>query len=228
MKKEEILSKMKKRFKFPLYFVSFVLFACLFFWGVLTQTQLVENQVNRALRVFVQSKYSLKVNVGDVRGVFWRELVITGVTVDFIDETTSYRIAEIPFLKVNYRLVNLWRKKWILDSLTIEYPRFVLRKTEEGKSPVTLPQPERRIISKTGLFDFKIGKLRIEDGSLEYLSPGGQSAVDKLSLELSISKDAEGIKLNILSGGLEYPQKDFTLQNIEAFVWLMKDTLAIE
>lgn len=219
---------MKKRFKFPLYFVSFVLFACLFFWGLLTQTELVENQVNRALRVFVQSKYSLKVNVGDIRGVFWRELVITGVTVDFIDETTSYRIADIPFLKVNYRLANLWRKKWILDSLTIEHPRFVLRKTEEGKSPVTLPQPERRIISKTGLFDFKIGKLRIEDGSLEYLSPGGQSAVDKLSLELSISKDAEGIKLNILSGGLEYPQKDFTLQNIEAFVWLMKDTLAIE
>ncbi|UCB51752.1 MAG: translocation/assembly module TamB domain-containing protein [Candidatus Zixiibacteriota bacterium] len=219
---------MKKRFKFPLYFVSFLLFVCLLFWGLATQTKLVENQVNRALRVFVQSKYSLKVNVGDIRGAFWRELVVTGITVDYVDQTSGYRVADIPYIKVNYRLANLWRKKWILDSLTIDHPRFAIRKTEEGKLPVALPQPERKVISKTGLFDFKIGNLKIEDGSLEYLSKGKQSAVDSLSLEVSLSKDAEGVKLNVYRGGLEYEEKDFVLTSLEGFAWLKKDTLYIE
>jgi hypothetical protein len=221
-------SKMKKRFKFPIYFTSFLLFACLLLWGLATQTKLVENQVNRALRLFVQSKYSLKVNVGDIRGAFWRELVVTGVTVDFVDENSGYRMADIPYIKVNYRLANLWRKKWILDSLAIDHPRFAIRKTEEGKLPVTLPQPERKAISKTGLFDFKIGKLRIEDGSFEYLSKGKKSAIDSLSLELSLGKDADGIKLNLHRGGLEYPEKDFVLMDLEGFAWLRKDTLYIE
>lgn len=219
---------MKKRYKFPIYFFSFVLFVCLLFWGILTQTKLVENQVNRALRVFVQGKYSLKVNIADIRGAFWRELVVTGVTVDFVDETSGYRMADIPYIKVNYRLSNLWRKKWILDSLSIDHPRFAVRRNQEGKILVPLPSTERKVVAKTGLFDFKIGDLRIKDGTVEYLSTEGQSAVDKLNLELSMSKDAEGIKLNVMSGGLEYLQRDFTLQNMEAFVWLMKDTLAIE
>jgi hypothetical protein len=219
---------MKKRFKFPLYFVSFLLFACLLLWGLATQTKLVESQVNRALRVFVQSKYSLKVEVGDIRGAFWRELVVTGVTVDFVDEDSGYRMADIPYIKVHYRLANLWRKRWILDSLTIDHPRFAIRRTEEGKLPVTLPRSERKVISKTGLFDFKIGKLAIEDGSLEYLSRGRQSDIDSLSLELSLSKDADGIKLNIYGGNLEYAEKDFVLKGLEGFAWLKKDTLYVE
>jgi autotransporter translocation and assembly factor TamB len=199
---------MKKRFKFPLYFVSFLMFACLLFWGLLTQTKLVENQVNRALRVFVQNRYSLKVNIGDIRGAFWRELVVTGITVDFIHDTSSYRIAEIPLVKANYRLANLWRK--------------------EGKLLVAIPLSERKVISKTGLFDFRIGNLRIEDGSFEYLSPGKQSTIESLSLELSASKDADGIKLNLHRGGLEYPEKDFVLKNVEGFAWFRKDTLTID
>jgi len=219
---------MKKRFKFPLYFASFLLFACLLIWGLVTQTKLVENQVNRALRVFVQSRYSLKVNIGDIRGAFWRELVVTGVTVDFVDDDSGYRVADIPYIKVHYRLANLWRKKWILDSLTIDHPRFAIRKTEEGKLPVGIPESERKTISKTGLFDFKIGNLSLDDGSFEYLSDGKRSTVEDLNLELSLSKDAEGIKLNIYRGGLEYDEKDFLLKNLEAFAWLKKDTLYIE
>ncbi len=219
---------MKKRFKFPLYFFSFLLFVCLTFWVLFTQTRLLENQVNRLLRVFVQSRYSLKVQVGDINGSFWKELIVKDVTVDFVQEGTEYRMAEIPYLKVNYKLSNLWRKKWILDSLTIDHPRFTIMKTEDGKLLVALPRTERKVISKTGLFDFKIGDLKIKDGTFEYSSPEKQSIIDSLNLELSLSKDEEGIKLNILRGELKYLQKDFLLKNLEGFFWVKKDSLFIE
>ncbi len=219
---------MKKRFKNPLYLFSFLLLACLIFWGLFTQTRLLENQANRLLKVFVQSRYSVKVNVGDISGSFWRELVVKDLTVDFVQEDKGYRMAEIPYLKVNYKLSNLWRKKWILDSLTIDDPVFAIRKTKEGKLLVALPRTEDKVISKTGLFDFKIGNLEIKDGRLEYLSPEKQSIIDSLNLELSLCKDRDGTKTNILRGDFTYPQKDFLLKSLEGFLWLKGDSLSIE
>jgi autotransporter translocation and assembly factor TamB len=219
---------MKKRFKFPLYFFSFLLFVCLTLWVLFTQTGLLENQVNRLLRVFVQSQYSLKVQVGDISGSLWRELIVEDLTVDFVQEGTEYRIADIPRLKVNYKLSNLWRKKWILDSLTIDHPRIAIIKTEDGKFLVVLPRTERKMISKTGLFDFKIGNLKIKDGRLEYLSQKKPTNIDSLNLELSLSKDKDGIKINILRGDFTYLQKDFLLKNLEGLVWLKADSLYIE
>jgi autotransporter translocation and assembly factor TamB len=219
---------MKKRFKFPLYFFSFLLFVCLTFWVLFAQTRLLENQVNRLLAVFVPSSYSLKVQVGDISGSFWRELIVREVTVDFVQEDTAYRIVDIPRLKVNYKLSNLWRKKWILDSLSVDHPRFAIIKTDDGKFLVALPRTERKTISKTGLFDFKIENLRIEDGRLEYLSGGKGSTIDSLNLSLFLSKDGEGIKVRIARGELKYPQKELFLENLEGFFWLRKDSLYVE
>jgi hypothetical protein len=219
---------MKKRHKFPLYFFSFLLFVCLVFWFVFTQTRLLENQVNRLLGVFVQSKYSLKVQVGDISGPFWKELVVSDITVDFVREDTTYRVAEIPRLKLDYRLANLWRKRWIIDSLAIDRPRFVLIKTEEGRLLVIIPGAKRKTISKTGLFDFKVGNLKIQEGTFEFLSPQRESTIDSLNLELSLSKDEEGIKLNVLRGGFTYPQKDFVVTDLSGFFWMKKDTLSVQ
>jgi len=219
---------MKKRFKIPLYLFSFLLLACLIFWGLFTQTRLLENQVNRLLKVFVQSRFSVKVNVGDISGSLWKELVVKDLTVDFMQEDKGYRMAEIPYLKVNYKLTNLWRKKWIVDSLTVDHPRFAITKTEDGKLLVALPGTEDKVISKTGLFDFKIGNLKIKDGSFEYLSPEKRTNIDSLNLEISVTKDRDGTKINILRGDFTYPQKDFLLKSLEGFLWLKGDSLSIE
>lgn len=219
---------MKKRLKFPLYFFSFLLFICLVFWVVLTQTGLLESQVNRLLGVLVQSRYSLKVQVGEVSGLFWKELIVTDITVDFIRGDTTYRVAEIPRLKLNYRLANLWRKRWIIDSLVVDRPRFVLIKTEEGRLLVIIPGAKRKTISKTGLFDFKVGDLKIQEATFEFLSPEKQSTIDKLDLELSLSKDGQGIRLNVFRGELAYLQKDFTVKHVSGFFWLKKDTLSVQ
>lgn len=219
---------MKKRFKIPLYLFSFLLLACLIFWVLFTQTKLLENQTNRLLRVFVQSRYPIRVNVGDIRGSFWKELIVEDLTVDFVEEGLECRMAEIPHLKLNYKLSNLWRKKWILDSLTMDHPRFVITKTEDGKLLVTIPQSKGKVISKTGLFDFKIGNLKIKDARLEYLSPEKQSIIDSLNLELSVCKDRDGTKINVLRGDCTYPQKDFILREMEGFFWHKGDSLSIE
>jgi hypothetical protein len=218
---------MKKRFKIPLYLFSFLLFACLVIWGLLTQTRLLENQVNRLLRVFVQSRYSLKVNVGDISGSFWRELIIKDLTVDFAQEGTGYRIASIPYLKVNYQLSNLWRKEWIADSIIVDHPIFSLHKTENGKL-LLASSPKTKVLSKTGLFDFKVGLLKINHGVFEYLDGVKLSTVDSLNLELSFSKEKEQIKANIIRGGFAYLQKDFLVNQFEGSFRLNKDSLMIQ
>jgi hypothetical protein len=219
---------MKKRFKFPIYFFSFLIFVCLTFWVLLTQTKLLENQVNRLLNVFLQTKYSLKVRIADISGSFWSELKVKDITVDLLYEDEEYRIAEIPQLKVNYRLSNLWRRKWIIDSLYLDQPRFTLVKTEDGKLLLAIPSTERKVISKTGLFDFSVGNLRIEEAGFEFISPEGRSSIDSLNLELSLSRDEEGIKLNIYQGGFEFPQKDFVVRDLSGSFHLRKDTLSIK
>ncbi len=219
---------MKKRFKIPLYLFSFLLLAGLIFWGLLTQTKLLESRVNRLLGVFLENKYSIKINVGDISGSFWRELVIKDVTVDLLHTDTTYGIAQIPQLKLNYRLSNLWRKRWIVDSLTVVRPHFAIIRTEDGKFLVALPTGERRMISKTGLFDFKLENIKIQAGSLDLFSAGKRFAIQDLNLEAWLSRDPEGIKLNILRGDLEFPQKDLLLKDLRGFLWFKKDSLYIE
>jgi autotransporter translocation and assembly factor TamB len=218
---------MKKRFKIPLYFFSFLFFVCLVIWGLVTQTKLLENQVNRLLRVFVQSRYSLKVNVGDISGSFWRELIIKDLTVDFAQEGTGYRIASIPYLKVNYKLSNLWRKEWIADSIIVDHPKFALQKTVDGKL-LLASSPKTKVLSKTGLFDFKVGSLKINHGVFEYLDGVKLSTVDSLNLELSLSKEKEEVKANISRGGFAYLQKDFLVNQFEGFFRLKKDSLLVQ
>jgi len=212
---------MKKRHKIPLALISFLLLAGMIFWLILTQSRFLENQVNRALKVFVETRYPIKVKVGDIGGSFWNNLVIKDLTIDFAQEGQEYRMANIPYLKVNYQLSNLWRKKWILDSLRIDRPRFTIKTTKEGT--LLFPPPKRKgIISKTGLFDFKIGDFTIEEGSFEYLSGGSQTVLDNLNFELSLSKDKEGTKIEVLQGKFLYLQKELLMENLEGS-FLIKD-----
>ncbi len=217
---------MKKRYKIPLYLLSFLLLACLVFWGLLSQTKLLENQVNRLLRVFVQSRYSIRVKVGDISGPFWKELTIKNLTVDFVKDTTEYRIADIPFLKVNYKLINLWRKRWAVDSLIVDHPVLIIKKSQEGKL-LLVSAPKRKILP-TGLFDFKVGLLRINSGIFNYVNEDKQSTVDSLNLELSLSKEEEGIKANINNGEFTYTQKDFKVKQLQGFLWFKNDSLSVK
>ena len=218
---------MKKRFKIPLYLLSFLLLACLIFWGLLTQTNLLEQQTNRLLRVFVENRYSIRVKVGDISGPFWRELRVKDITVDLVKEGNEYRMADIPDLKVDYHLSNLWRKKWILDSLIIDRPSVAVRRSPEGKT--LLPSsPKRRIFPPAGLFDFKVGNLKINQGVFTYAGGEKQSTIDSLNLEISLSKGKEGIKADILNGEFNYVQKDFPVQNFSGSFRLANDSLSIE
>ncbi len=219
---------MKKRYKIPLALLSFLLLACLIFWVILTQTHFLENQVNRSLRVFVETRYPIKVKVGDITGSFWSNVEIKDLTIDFSQEGHEYRMANIPYLKVNYRLSNLWRKKWILDSLRIDRPKFTIARTKEGQLLFPLPPKGKGIISKTGLFNFKIGNLKIERGSLEYLSESSQALLDSLNFEASLSKDNEGTRIELLQGKLVYPQKELVMKNLEGSFLIKDDDLFIQ
>jgi autotransporter translocation and assembly factor TamB len=217
---------MKKRYKIPLAFISFLLLAGLVFWFILTQTQFLENQVNRSLRVFLETRYPIKVKVGEIGGSFWNNLVIKDITIDFTQEGQEYRMASIPYLKVDYKLSNIWRKEWILDSLRIDHPRLTIKTTKEGQLLFPLPKG-KGVISKTGLFNFKIGYSKIEEGSLEYITYKSQTVLDSLNLELSFSKDKEGTKIEILQGQLVYPQKEFLMKNLAGSFLMEDDNLFI-
>ncbi len=220
---------MKKRFKIPLYLLSFFLLACVIFWVLLSQTSLLENQVNRLVNVWLQSRYSLRVNIGDVSGSFWKQLTITDVTVESLQDGQSDTLAEFPLIRADFHLSNLWRKKWILDSLTVSSPRLLLRQTKEGK--LLLPSSKgtkSKVISKTGLFDFKVGKLKITNGSFELASPGKALTIDSLGLEASLTKDREGIKVDLFGGDLFLPQKDFRLRNLQGSFRQRQDSLIVD
>jgi len=218
---------MKKRYKIPLFFLSFLFLASLIFWGLLTQTRLLENQVNRAVNVFTQSRYSVKINLGDIRGAFWRELIIKDLTVDLIEGDAEYRLASVPFLKLDYKLSNLWRKRWIVDSLRVDRPEFVIRRIKRDKPLVAL-SPPGGVISRTGLFHFKIENLKITDGSVKYFSLDEESKIDSLNLELSLSKGKEGTRMEILRGDFTYSKKDIFLENLKGSLWVKGDTLFIK
>jgi hypothetical protein len=219
---------MKKRYKIPLALISFLFLACLIFWIILTQTKFLENQVNRSLGALVKTRYPIQIKVEDITGSFWDNVVIKGLTVDFAEEGREYRMLDIPYMKVSYRLSNLWRKKWILDSLTITGPKFTIAKTEGDQPLLPLPKKEKGVISKTGLFDFRIGDLKIEEGSLEYLSSRGATVLDSLNLQVSLSKDSEGTKIQVLQGSLVYPQKEFLMRHLEGSFSVRNDSLFVE
>ncbi|MGB8658660.1 MAG: translocation/assembly module TamB domain-containing protein [Candidatus Zixiibacteriota bacterium] len=218
---------MKKILRILLYLASFLLLAGCVFWFLLTQTSLLEGQVNRLLRVLVQNKYSLKVNVGDISGSFWKELIIRNLTVDFVQEGESFRVADIPYLKADYRLSNLWRKKWIIDSLRVDHPKLAVKKAEEGKL-VAAASPKGKTLSKLGLFDFSVGVVKIDNGVFQYVDSAKQATIDSLNLALSLTKEKDEFQMKILQGGFSYLEKNLAIQALEGSLSLRSDTLLVQ
>lgn len=175
----------------------------------------------------METRYPIKITVEDITGSFWKNLVIKDVTIDFTQEGQEYRMANIPYLKADYKLSNLWRKKWILDSLMIDHPKFTIKKTKEGQLLIPLPK-KKGIISKTGLFDFEIGNLKIGEGSLEYITDKGETVLDSLNFEVSLSKDKERTKVRVLQGKFVYPQKELELEDLDGSLSIKEGSLFIQ
>ncbi len=124
---------MRKRYKIPLA-------AILAFFGIITagvliftQTPLLRLEVNRSLKKYLKDKYHLDVKIGGLSGNGFSELLLTDVTVNYEDSLRPYRLLKIDTLFARYKASDFFRRRWLVDSLSVHGAEGVILSDASGK-----------------------------------------------------------------------------------------------
>jgi autotransporter translocation and assembly factor TamB len=218
---------MKKRYKIPLLLSLVIILFFLVATFLLTETKLLEFQVNRSLKLFVQKDYPIKINIEEINGSFLHDLILQNVSVDYTEKGKEYTILKVKNIFAHYNILNLWRRKWVLEKVEIDSPLVEIRQDETGR--FLLPRfKKQKTISKTGIFDFKIANLSVKDASLKMVSPNRKKSLENFNLVSNIVKDRKGTEIKITNLQFIYPEKNFSLKQLSGKSLVEKDSIFID
>ncbi|MEE9444000.1 MAG: translocation/assembly module TamB domain-containing protein [candidate division Zixibacteria bacterium] len=124
---------MRKRFKIPLFGIVFILLVLTTGVILLYKSHILENWVNRYLTEKLAEQYGLEVNIEEIDGSFVTGFRLQNVLVNHRSGDETVPIALIPALSMKYDISNLWNRRWIIDSLSLEKPQVYLKKDDNGR-----------------------------------------------------------------------------------------------
>jgi len=162
---------MRKRFKIPLF--GIVAIAILIITGLvlLYQSHILENWANRYLADQLADRYGLDVTIGEIEGSFVTGFRLTDVLVKYITKTDTTQLAYLPRVEIDYKVGNLWNRRWIVDSLRIDGARLYLKRDSLGRW--LLPAIKGRGGAKAPP-PFAVQQIDIENASLEIDIPDNE------------------------------------------------------
>ncbi|MGB2698584.1 MAG: translocation/assembly module TamB domain-containing protein, partial [Candidatus Zixiibacteriota bacterium] len=209
---------MKKRFKIPLSFFLFVILLLCGTYLLLTQTALLEGQVNHWTNYFLGKSYPIQVKIGDIKGSFFNELIIEDFILYYSQPDNPYPLIKSKEVTLRYSLMDWWKGKKILRYVSLVQPEIEMRKI---KDKYLLPVPVKidtikKVDSEPSYF--RMDTLKIEEGSFIFSSEKEERRIEKINLALSFLKDEQGLKLVFSTAGLSYPERNVNVEGIKGKV----------
>jgi hypothetical protein len=218
---------MKKRFKIPLLFFLTVFVFVGGIYLILTQTTILEGQVNHWANYFLQKSYPLQVEIGDIKGSFFKELIIQDFSIHYTNRELSYPLFKSKELTLRYSLLNWWRGKKIFSYVGLQEPELEIRKFND-KYLLPIPQKKDTTDSESQPFYIRMDTLRMENGSFVLSSEKEKKTMEKLDLELSFSKDEEGLKLDFSNADFFYPEKKLNIDKVNGKIDFIDNELIFQ
>lgn len=217
---------MKTVFKVPLVLILLFLAGAALTVYLVTQTTLPHRIVNYLLTSYVESRYDVQVTFGDLHGSLWRDLRVDNITVDFKAAPNRYRLLKIKDLSAYYRLSNILKRHWIVDSLVIVEPLVVMRSDQQGK--MLLPSVGGGAEGTQRHLDLEVANFRIVSGRLQLFKLPSTHLFDSIEV-IGGGSYADGTAhLSIDSLSLVYVQKNFRLTNLAFEGALSQQTVGID
>lgn len=218
---------MRKRFKIPLFFFLSLFVILYGVYLLLTQTSILEGQVNYWANHFLKKSYPVEVKIGDIKGSFFNELIVEDFSVSYTDTEPPYTLLKSDQLTLRYKLLNWWRGKKIFSYLGLKEPEMKIRKI---KDRYLLPTPQRKDTTAPDSepLSFQVDTLNIEKGSFLLSSEKDQEQIEELDLQLSLTIEENGLKLDLFSASLYYPEKNLHLDGVEGGIDLSTNELVLK
>ena len=215
---------MRKRFKIPLFFFLSVFIILGGIYLLLTQTSILEGQINYWANYFLKKSYPLEVKLGDIKGSFFNQLIIEDFSLSYTGTEAPYPLLKSKELTLRYKLLDWWRGKKILSYAGLKEPEMQVRKIQ-GQYLLPIPQGKDTTKQDSEALTFRMDTLKIENGKFVLISEMEETEIEKLNLELYFSIDQDGLKLNFSSAGFYYPGKDLNIDGVQGAIDFNKNEL---
>jgi len=160
---------------------------------------LLEYLVNRQLRNIIAGTLPLKVNIGDIGGDYFRELLISDIRVDYDDGTSRYNMAIIPNLRLRYNPLDFWRGVIRFEKIVIDSAQFTLTRASDGRWLV--PTPNVKGTGDKTAISFEVQELELASLRFRMMRPEDSLIFDRITLKAAIEarENTYALRLDTLS-----------------------------
>jgi len=208
---------MRKRFKIPLSFLLFVIVLLVGTYLLLTQTRILQGQVNYWANYFLGKSYSIRLEIGEMKGSFFNELILKDISVEYTQTDPPYRLLKSKEITLRYNLINWWRGKKILSYVSLQEPEIEIKKIKDNYL-LPVPQKKDTTAKDSEPFYIRIDTLKIETGSFVLSSEKEERRIEQINLDFAFAKDEDGLKFDFSRAGLFYPHKTLNIDEIKGTV----------
>jgi len=180
---------------------------------VITQTTLVHRGINMLLAQYIESKYNVKIDYGEIGGSMFEYLTVDDVRVDFEKAPHRYRLLKIKRLEAHYNFNNILHGVWHLDSLIVDEPTLVLRSDSTGKLLIPELGGKGDLKSESKL-KIAVDHFQLSSGRFEWFKSPSTYYVDGVTIIGAASLNNGDLIASIDSVSLNYTEKGFHLKEL--------------
>jgi hypothetical protein len=194
---------------------------------LVTQTTLLHRGINTLLAQYIEARYDVKIDYGEIGGSPFEFLTIDNLRVDFEMSPHRYRLLKIKRLEAYYNFNNVFHGIWHLDSLKIEEPTLVLRSDSTGKllAPSLGGKGGAKSESKLKL---AIDHFELNGGRFEWFKGASTYYLDSITVAGDMSLNGGNLRASIDSVSLNYPQRQFHLKELRLKAVMENQVLSID
>jgi hypothetical protein len=194
---------------------------------VITQTTLVHRGINMLLAQYIESKYNVKIDYGEIGGSLFEYLTVNDVRVDFEKAPHRYRLLKIKRLEAHYNFNNILHGVWHIDSLIVDEPTLVLRSDSTGK--LLIPELGDKGDTKSeNKLKVAIDHFQLNNGRFEWFKLPSTYYVDSVTIIGAALLNNGDLRASIDSVSLNYAQKGFHLKELKLNAVLEKKAISID
>jgi autotransporter translocation and assembly factor TamB len=194
---------------------------------VITQTTLVHRGINMLLAQYIESKYNVKIDYGEIAGSIFEYLTVDDVRVDFEKAPHRYRLLKIKRLEAHYNFNNILHGVWHFDSLIVDEPTLVLRSDSTGK--LLIPELGGRGDSKSeNRLKVTVDHFQLNNGRFEWFKLPWTYYVDSVTIIGAALLNNGDFRASVDSVSLNYAQKGFHLKELKLNAVLENRAISID
>ncbi len=216
---------MKKRYKIPiLFFLSlFIVIGVIFL--LLTQTTLLQGQINYWVSFYISKNYPLKIEVGKLDGSIFNELILHDVSLFYVDPENEYTILKANRVFLRYNPFDFLKGKIVFHYAALDSPQIKILKTD-GKYLLPTPKKKKKLVlSPKKPFSFRVDTLLIDNGFFTLLENSHPVQIQNLNLFSFLKKEENESEIKIFLCNFEYLNKDLKVKKVQGDIVVEKDTI---